>query len=932
MVFVWSLVLLVKFLFLYSLFSLLFTACFPEIQPKCHPYESHALLQFKEGFVINNLASDNLLGYPKTAAWNSSTDCCSWDGIKCHEHTDHVIHIDLSSSQLYGTMDANSSLFRLVHLRVLDLSDNNFNYSKIPSKIGMLSQLKFLNLSLSLFSGEIPPQISQLSKLQSLDLGLRDIASPKGSAVNLLQLKLSSLKSIIKNSTKLEILFLSDVTISSTLPDTLTNLTSLKELSLYNSDLYGEFPVGVFHLPNLKVLDLRYNQNLNGSLPEFQSSSLSNLLLDETGFYGTLPVSIGKLRSLISLSIPDCHFFGYIPSSLGNLTQLVQISLKNNKFKGDPSASLVNLTKLSLLNVGLNEFTIETISWVGKLSSIVGLDISSVNIGSDIPLSFANLTKLEVLIARNSNIKGEIPSWIMNLTNLVGLNLRSNCLHEKINLDTFLKLKKLVFLNLSFNKLSLYTGQSSSLMTDSRIQVLQLASCNFVEIPTFIRDLDDLEFLMLSNNNITSLPNWLWKKASLQSLDVSHNSLSGEISPSICDLKSLATLDLSFNNLRDNIPSCLGNFSQSLENLDLNGNKLSGVIPQTYMIENSLQQIDLSNNKLQGQLPRALVNNRRLEFFDVSYNNINDSFPFWMGELPELKVLSLSNNEFHGDIRCPIYMTCTFPKLHIIDLSHNEFSGSFPSEMIQRWNAMKTSNASQLQYEQKLLLYSGSNNSGEYHAAADKFYSFTMSNKGLTRVYEKLQEFYSLIAIDISSNKIGGEIPQVIGDLKGLVLLNLSNNLLIGSIPSSVGKLSNLETLDLSHNSLSGKIPQQLAEITFLEYLNVSFNKLRGPIPQNNQFSTFKGDSFEGNQGLCGDQLLKKCIDPAGPSTSDDDEDDSGSSFFELYWTVVLIGYGGGFVAGVALGNTYFPQVFAWCRDCLSVSVMIFLNKIFKRH
>jgi len=881
MVFVWSLVLLQKFLFLYSLFSLLFTTCFPEIQPKCHQYESHALLQFKEGFVINNLASDNLLGYPKTASWNSSTDCCSWDGIKCHEHTDHVIHVDLSSSQLYGTMDVNSSLFRLVHLRVLDLSDNDFNYSQIPSKIGKLSQLKYLNLSLSLFYGEIPPQVSQLSKLRSLDLGFRAIDSPKGSTGNLLQLKLSDLKSIIKNSTKLEILFLSYVTISSTLPDTLTNLTSLKELSLYNSDLYGEFPVGIFHLPNLKVLDLRYN-----------------------------------------------------PSSLGNLTQLVQISLKNNKFKGDPSASLANLTKLSLLNVGLNEFTIETISWVGKLSSVVGLDISSVNIGSDIPLSFANLTQLEVLIARNSNIKGEIPSWIMNLTNLVGLNLRSNFLHGKIDLDTFLKLKKLVFLNLSFNKLSLYIGQSSSHMTDSRIQVLQLASCNFVEIPTFIRDLDDLEFLMLSNNNISSLPNWLWKKTSLQSLDVSHNSLAGEISPSICNLKSLATLDLSFNNLRGNIPSFLGNFSQSLENVDLNGNKLFGLIPQTYMIENSFQQIDLSNNKLQGQLPRALVNNRRLEFLDVSYNNINDSFPFWMGELPELKVLSLSNNEFHGDIRCPSNMTCTFPKLHIIDLSHNEFSGSFPSEMIQSWKAMKTSNASQLQYEQKMLLYSRSNNSGEYHAAADKFYSFTMSNKGLTWLYEKLQEFYSLMAIDISSNKISGEIPQVIGDLKGLVLLNLSNNLLIGSIPSSVGKLSNLETLDLSHNSLSGKIPQQLAEITFLEFLDVSFNNLTGPIPQNNQFSTFKGDSFEGNQGLCGDQLLKKCIDRAGPSTDDDDDDDDddSESFFELYWTVVLIGYGGGLVAGVALGNTYFPQVFAWCRDCLGVSVMILLNKIFKGH
>ncbi|MCH93370.1 receptor-like protein kinase, partial [Trifolium medium] len=287
-----------------------------------------------------------------------------------------------------------------------------------------------------------------------------------------------------------------------------------------------------------------------------------------------------------------------------------------------------------------------------------------------------------------------------------------------------------------------------------------------------------------------------------------------EISPSICNLKSLGYLDLSFNKLSGNVPSCMGNFSPYLEILMLKENKLSGLIPQTYMIGNALQQIDLSNNDLHGQLPRALINNRKLEYFDISHNNINDSFPFWLGDLPELKVLALSNNKFQGEIKGSGNMTCTFPKLHIIDLSHNEFSGSFPSEMIQSWKAMKTSDPNQLQYKQGIT-YLRSRRSGEYWKV-DNSYSFTMSNKGIVMVYEKLQEFYSLIAIDISSNKISGEIPIVIGDLKGLVLLNLSNNILTGHIPSSLGKLSNLEALDLSLNNLSGNIPQQLAQITFL--------------------------------------------------------------------------------------------------------------------
>jgi len=934
-----SLVLLLQFLFLYSLFSSTFTTCFPLVQPKCHQDESHALLQFKEGFVTRKFASDNSLSYPKISSWNSTIDCCSWDGIQCDENTNHVISIDLSSSQLYGKIHANSSLFRLVHLRVLDLADNDFNYSRIPSRIGELSQIKYLNLSRTKLFGEIPPQVSKLSNLLSLDLGNNIAETISGGEIGLLQLELSSLRSIIQNSTKLEILYLSYVTISSTLPNKLSNLTSLKVLSLYNCQLYGDFPVGIFHLPKLRYLDLRDNQNLKGRLPEFRSNALTQIGLDATSFYGTIPASIGKLGSLKVLSVSNCNFFGPIPSSLANLTQLTFIKLGYNKFRGDPTTSLTNLTKLSYLCLGFNEFTMKAISWIGKVSSITYLDLSEVNIGSDIPLSFANLTQLQYLRVENSNLRGEIPSWIMNLTDIAYLNLEKNSLHGeipksffrlenlesislstnflhgKLDLDMFLKFKKLTFLNLSFNILSLLGGKSSSNVTDSRIHVLQLASCNLVEIPTFIRDLSDLGCIILSNNSITSLPSWLWRKTSLQSITVSHSSLTGEISSSICNLKSLMHLDLSFNNLSGNVPSCLGNFSQSLEILMLKGNRLSGLIPQTYLTHNSLQMIDLSNNNLQDQLPRALVNCRRLEFFDVSHNNIKDLFPFWLGAIPELKVLALRGNGFHGPINCPRIgnMTCSFSKLHIIDLSFNKFSGSLPLEMIQSWKSMKASNTSQLQYEQWRLFFRTQQKGQSW--TETNTYSFTMSNKGLVMVYERLQEFYKMMAIDISSNNISGEIPKVIGELKGLVLLNLSNNILTGNIPSSLGKLSNLEALDLSFNNLSGKIPQQLTQLTFLEFLNVSFNNLSGPIPQNQQFSTFQDNSFEGNQGLCGDQLSKKCIDHARPSFSPPSaSDDDSESFFEFDWKVSLIGYVGGLVAGVALGITFSPQVLRWIQ------------------
>ncbi|KAJ1443690.1 Leucine-rich repeat [Sesbania bispinosa] len=454
----------------------------------------------------------------------------------------------------------------------------------------------------------------------------------------------------------------------------------------------------------------------------------------------------------------------------------------------------------------------------------------------------------------------------MNLTNLAYLVLGENNLKGEIS-DSLFQLE-----NLEVLSLGAVSGKNSSNATLSRIQVFQLASCNLLEFPNFFQDLGELTYLNLSDNSVISIPSWIWRKASLQSLTVSYNSLRGEISPLICNLEFLEQLDLSYNSLSGTVPSCLGSFSQSLQILMLQGNRLSGLIPQTYVITSALKMIDLSNNSLQGQLPRALVNCRMLEFLDVSNNQINDSFPFWLGALPELKVIALSNNQLHGSIGCPI--KCIFPKLHIIDLSHNDFSGSLPSEIIQNWNSMKASNMDHLQYEQNWAV----KQLGLYPWTVSYNYALTLYNKGLMMVYGNLQQFYNLMAIDLSSNRISGEIPEVMGDLKGLVLLNLSNNMLTGSIPSSLGKLSSLEALDLSLNSLSGNIPQQLTQITFLEFFNVSFNNLSGPIPQNKQFSTFEGNSFEGNKGLCGDQLLNKCVDNAGPSfdppsASDGDQD-----------------------------------------------------------
>ncbi|KAJ9176789.1 hypothetical protein P3X46_012067 [Hevea brasiliensis] len=130
-------------------------------------------------------------------------------------------------------------------------------------------------------------------------------------------------------------------------------------------------------------------------------------------------------------------------------------------------------------------------------------------------------------------------------------------------------------------------------------------------------------------------------------------------------------------------------------------------------------------------------------------------------------------------------------------------------------------------------------------------------NKGLELEYRKIPDI--ITAIDFSFKKFEGEIPDIIGNLQRLYLLNLSNNLLNGHIPSSLANLKELECLGLSRNMLSGKLPPELSKLTFLSSFNVSYNQLEGPIPRGKRFDTFESNQCEGNRGLCGVPLKKKC-------------------------------------------------------------------------
>ncbi|KAK1406998.1 hypothetical protein QVD17_38608 [Tagetes erecta] len=800
---------------------------------------------------------------------------------------------------------------------MLNLSMNNFFESQIPSEIACLKQLRSLNLSNSGFNGQIPNKISHLRQLTSLDLSW-----------NHLKLQSIGFESLSMNMTKLEILSLSGVDLSSSVSRFLANFSSLSYVQLIDCQLQDELPSEIFLLPKLKYLNLRNNSILTGSLPEFYNSTLLEILdLSSTGFTGIIPESISNLNNLEVLNLQECYFSGPIPGSLPNLTQITYLNLYGNKLSGIVP-SLASLSKLATLNLSFNNLKLgHTFNWISKLTQLNILILSYMNITGEVLPCLANLTKMSIVSIGGNFISGPIPSSFMNLTQLAIVNLGGNHLHGQISssfsnlkslvsfnvahnnisgtvsIDSFLGLNSLEELYLGYNSLSFESTTNYTNGTLPKLKFLGLKSCNVKEFPAFLRYQKNMVALFLRGNEIEGLiPNWIWNNSreTLQVITLAHNSITGfHQHPHFLKLVHLKELDVSYNYIQGHLPIP----PQTTIIYQVSNNMFSGEIPLVICELKALQQLDLSSNNLTGTIPSCLRNCTNLEFFSLAENSFENVFPVWLGSLPKLQVLNLKSNKFYGVIQGLSNTSSQFLRLRIIDISNNNFSGQLPDTLFQSWNAMK------YVFDRKLSAMGYRIQLSE-SIIYKLLYSITLTNKGVKRNYE--ENLYIFTAIDLSCNNFNGQIPHSLQDLHGLESLNLSNNHFTGPISPSLGNLKNLESLDFSQNELSGQIPEQLLQLSFLAILNVSFNHLDGRIPRGEQFNTFENTSYMGNHGLCGKPLYVECKDSKvssvlpRPST---DEYESLKPIDIIDWMVIILGFGSGLVTGFVIGIFVYGRI-----------------------
>lgn len=195
------------------------------------------------------------------------------------------------------------------------------------------------------------------------------------------------------------------------------------------------------------------------------------------------------------------------------------------------------------------------------------------------------------------------------------------------------------------------------------------------------------DFLDLSSNNLSgSLPNFTSAFSRLSVLSIRNNSVAGSL-PSLWDdsgASQFSVIDLSSNKFIGSIPGSFFTFA-SLRSLNLSINNLDGPIPfrgsraselLALSFYPQMELLDLSTNSLTGMLPGDIGTMEKIRVLNLANNKLSGELPSDLNKLSGLESLDLSNNTFKGQIP-----TKLSSRMVGFNVSYNDLSGIIPEEL-----------------------------------------------------------------------------------------------------------------------------------------------------------------------------------------------------------------------------------------------------------
>ncbi|KAK3436978.1 hypothetical protein EUGRSUZ_C01539, partial [Eucalyptus grandis] len=278
------------------------------------------------------------------SSWNDSFHHCEWQGVICGgRHPERVLGslsklqaLGLAINSLSGSIP--HSIGNLSQLCKLSLRINGLQ-GEIPKTLSKLHGLSFVQLAYNQLTGEIPSAIFNLSSIFNFRVDNNQL---RGSIPHYIGDTLHSLVFLDFHSN----LF------TGVIPPSLSNasglqyiyydintLHNLHELYLSRNMLTGEIPSSIGNLTLLNRFYLSFN-HFYGEIPQSLAPLppclvLGWLNLAFNSFHGEIPLALSTLRGLQELDVSHNNLSGEIPSFLTQLTDLKYLNLSSNKLEGE---------------------------------------------------------------------------------------------------------------------------------------------------------------------------------------------------------------------------------------------------------------------------------------------------------------------------------------------------------------------------------------------------------------------------------------------------------------------------------------------------------------------------------------------------------------------------------------------------------------------